>query len=398
MTGAQSADVLLAGAGLANSLIALRLKTARPELRVVAFDPRGPADEDGHTWSFFSTDVPAPVGAWLKPLATHRWDGYEVRFPDGRRSLTTGYASLTGETLRQAMRTALGEDLKLGRKVVDVSPGSVTLDGDETWRAPLVIDGRGARRTAAMSFAWQKFLGVELRLEHPHGLRRPVIMDAEVDQHDGFRFVYLLPFDAHTILVEDTYYSSAALLDRATLEARVLAYVDAQGWRVAQVVRREQGVLPIALDGDARAFQAEGASGVPAVGMRAPLFHPVTGYSLPEAAILADLIASASPLDSATVKALVQARVRRRWREGGFLRALNRMLFLAAEPAQRYRVLQRFYRLPQPLIERFYAGRPSLPDQARLLIGRPPVPVGRAIRALPRSSARILSPPAGGAG
>ncbi len=389
----RTADVLLAGAGLANGLIALRLKATRPGLRIVAFDQRQPGVEDSHTWSFFSTDVPEPVRAWLEPMAIHRWNGYEVRFPGQRRRLTTSYASLTGAALQGALEAALGEDFRLGRKIASVSPEGLVLDDGESWRAPLVIDGRGARRTGALTLAWQKFLGLELRMEQPHGLERPVIIDADVDQHDGFRFVYLLPFDATTVLVEDTYYSSGPLLDRAALEARVMAYVAARGWRVAEVVRREQGVLPIVLDGDVNAFQAEGVPELPAVGMRAPLFHAVTGYSLPDAAILADLVARSPHLTSPAVLSLVQARTGRRWRESGFLRVLNRMLFLAADPPQRYKVLQRFYRLSQPLIERFYAGRPSVFDQARILIGRPPVPMHRAIRALPSSSVHAMSKP-----
>ena len=58
------------------------------------------------------------------------------------------------------------------------------------------------------------------------------------------------------------------------------------------------------------------------------------------------------------------------------------MLYQAAAPAERYRVLQRFYRLPEPLIQRFYAGRLTMADQARLLVGKPPVPLGRALGCL----------------
>ena len=58
------------------------------------------------------------------------------------------------------------------------------------------------------------------------------------------------------------------------------------------------------------------------------------------------------------------------------------MLFAAAEPAQRYRVLERFYRLDRSLIERFYAGRMTAGDKVRILIGKPPVPVGKAIGVL----------------
>jgi lycopene beta-cyclase len=58
------------------------------------------------------------------------------------------------------------------------------------------------------------------------------------------------------------------------------------------------------------------------------------------------------------------------------------MLFGAAAPIDRYRVLERFYRLDRRLIERFYAGRSTLADKVRILAGKPPVPVGRAVAAL----------------
>jgi len=58
------------------------------------------------------------------------------------------------------------------------------------------------------------------------------------------------------------------------------------------------------------------------------------------------------------------------------------MLYLAAEPQRRYRVLERFYTLREPLITRFYAGRLTAFDGFRILAGVPPVPVGAAIKAL----------------
>ena len=61
---------------------------------------------------------------------------------------------------------------------------------------------------------------------------------------------------------------------------------------------------------------------------------------------------------------------------------LDKMLFKAAEPAERYRILERFYRLDPGLIGRFYAGRSTMSDKARLLMGKPPVPVGRALGAI----------------
>jgi lycopene beta-cyclase len=56
------------------------------------------------------------------------------------------------------------------------------------------------------------------------------------------------------------------------------------------------------------------------------------------------------------------------------------MLFWAAKPAERYRVLERFYELGEPLIGRFYSSSLTRTDKARVLLGWPPVPVHRALR------------------
>ena len=220
----------------------------------------------------------------------------------------------------------------------------------------------------------------------------PILMDATVEQFDGYRFVYTLPFSASRLLIEDTYYSESRALDRVAVKQRVLDYADDQGWRVGGITAEEDGVLPIVLAGDIAAFWAERSVGVPCSGMRAALFHPTTGYSLPEAVRLADEVASLQQLDSVSLDLVVRRRSVETWNRGGFFRLLNRMLFLAADPHLRYRVLERFYRLPEPLIERFYAGRPSLLDRVRVLTGKPPVPLTRALACLAPGSARNLNP------
>ena len=74
----------------------------------------------------------------------------------------------------------------------------------------------------------------------------------------------------------------------------------------------------------------------------------------------------------------------------GFYRALDTMLFRAAEPDRRYQVLERFYRLGPDLVQRFYAAESRRTDQLRILSGRPPVPIGRAMRSLVGRSAPDL--------
>ena len=150
--------------------------------------------------------------------------------------------------------------------------------------------------------------------------------------------------------------------------------------------RAEGGVLPIAVGGDVRRFWAERA-GVPAAGLAALLFHPTTGYSLPDAVRLADRIAAAPDLTAPALFALTRDHSVALWRERRFFRGLNRMLFFAGAPARRFAVLEHFHRLPDDLIGRFYAAKLTRVDKVRILVGRPPVPVVGALRALLRPGA-----------
>ncbi|HRD26929.1 MAG TPA: lycopene beta-cyclase CrtY [Caulobacter sp.] len=377
------ADVVLVGGGLANGLIALRLRALRPELRVILLE--GETTFGGrHTWSHFASDVSPEIGSWLAPLIAHRWDGYEVRFPTHRRVLSTPYLAAPSERFHAVLSAALGEDGWTGAAVARLDAGAVLLTDGRRVTADCVIDGRGPAPAPSLALGWQKFLGLEVELTAPHGLTRPIVMDATVDQLDGYRFLYCLPFSATRLLIEDTRYSDGHGLDRDALAAAIEAYAASQGWTIDSVVRQETGILPIALAGDIDAYWR--AADTARVGLRAALFHPVTGYSLPDAARLADEIAALPVLSTATVRACVEARSKQRWRERAYYRLLNRMLFRAAEPGRRYRVLERFYRLRQDLVERFYAGRITLADKARVLIGKPPVPIAAALAVLSEQS------------
>ncbi|MGN6376749.1 MAG: lycopene cyclase family protein, partial [Sphingomonas sp.] len=138
----------------------------------------------------------------------------------------------------------------------------------------------------------------------------------------------------------------------------------------------------IALDGDFEGYWRSGGIGIGKAGMRAGLFHPTTGYSLPDAVRTAALVARQRDYSGAALHQLLHDFAAKAWKSRGFYRLLDRMLFRAAEPDERYRVLERFYRLDSRLIGRFYAGRSTMSDKVRILTGRPPVPVGRALRVL----------------
>ena len=382
---ADSLDVAFAGMGLANALVAVRVAALRPQLRIAGFDTHA-AVGAGRTWSFFAPDVTQDQLAWLRPLLRQHWPAYEVRFPGLRRVVPTPVCTLSGPALGAALA-----GVTTAAAISAVAPDRLTLADGTGIEAHAVLDGRGARPSEAFRCGWQKFLGQELRLAAPHGLRHPILMDARVEQYDGFRFIYVLPFGPDRLLVEDTRYSDTPDISHALAREEIAGYVAAQGWQVAERIAEEQGVLPVVLDGDIDAFWAE-VGPVPPIGMRAGLFHPVTGYSLPAAVALADALATALPARPEALRRMIEARARATWQAQGFYRVLNRMLFLAGHAEQRWRVFARFFTLPQPLIERFFAGRTSMLDRMRLVTGKPPVPFFSALRCIPATGQGQATP------
>lgn len=383
MTGArQDANLLIAGAGLSAGLIALAVRAARPDCRVLLVDA-APAPTGSHTWSFHLPDLSPAWLARLTPGLRARWDGQEVQFPDHARRLRAGYAALDDAGLARLVAGSGAEVIRAAPVAQADAAGLVLADGRRL-SAPCVIDARGARPSRHLVTGFQKFVGIEIETEAPHGVARPVIMDATVPQEDGYRFVYLLPFTPTRLLIEDTRYSDGAALDDAALADAIAAYARARGW-AGREVRRERGVLPIALAHDAAGFWDEAAGGAVPVGLRAGLFHPVTGYSLPVAARVADAVAAASPLTTAAAMAAVRRLALTKAREDRFLRLLNRMLFRGCPPERRHRILSRFYRLPEGLIERFYAGRLTTLDRLRIVTGKPPIPIRDALPCLPEA-------------
>lgn len=373
-------DLILIGGGLANGLIAWRLKMLRPQLRLLLVE-RESTLGGNHTWSYYQDDLTPEQHAWIAPLVAKTWPGYEVRFPGHARTLDCACHSISSERFHDELMRALGADVLLGARVTDIANRSLRING-RRHEAQALIDGRGHAPSPHLRTGWQKFLGQELLLAEPHGQALPVIMDATVPQSGGYRFVYTLPFDERRILVEDTCYGDTPELDFARLRDDIAAYARGRGWHIEAVAREETGVLPVALSGDIERFWDAKPQGLACSGLRAALFHATTGYSLPHAVRLADEIASMESFDSAALYARIRAFSIGQWRSQAFMRMLNRMLFHAAAPEQRYRVLQRFYTLPSGLIARFYAARPTFLDQLRILSGKPPVPVLAALKAI----------------
>lgn len=378
MADAHPSSLVLVGAGLQNALIALAALDARPDQRVVVLE-RAERACGNHTWCFHESDVPVPLRGLVSGLTAHQWPSYDVRFPERSRRVEIGYACMESRALAEILDARLAAApnglLRTGADVRAVDARGVTLASGERVEGDLVVDARGPSREPDAKAGYQKFLGVELAVDAPHGLERPLLMDATLEQVDGFRFLYVLPLGPSRLLVEDTVFSASPTLDVPAWRTRVLDEARARGWLASGptpevVVREEHGVLPMPWSGSGPEVQDAGPL---RAGYQGRWFHPATGYSAPLAMRLAALIQRHLDRPSALFGSEDYRRlVRHERRQTRFARFLNRLLFTGVEPDTRWTVFDRFYTHPEAVISRFYACALTPGDRVRMLVGRPP--------------------------
>lgn len=362
-------DYILVGGGLQNGLIAAALRVRQPAARLALIE-RADTLGGNHTWCYHGTDVDQVSRDWLEPLVSHRWPGYRVIFPNLERSIDGEYSAVTSEGLHAAVSQAFSEApgcrLALGTGAIAVTATEAVLSSGESLEGNVVVDARGLPEETGVRAGYQKFLGLEVELEAVHGLDRPILMDARVEQSAGFRFFYVLPLTTTRLLIEDTYFHHSPSLAVDRLREEVYRYAASRGWSVRETVREESGVLPMPWRGAGPCVDT-----APLVaGYRGGWFHPGTGYSFPVAARLAEFVASrpASQLFGPELRRLARLHSR----QATYCQLLNRFLFRWFRPEDRRFIFERFYGMSNTTIGHFFALRLSWADRIRLLWGRPP--------------------------
>jgi len=387
-------DLIIVGAGLSGLMTAWRCLSVNEDAQIVIIEASKRIGGD-HTWSFNLSDIEKNLQDWLDPFIAHNWPKYDVRFPKYTRTLDIPYCTGHSNSLRACVQPFIDEGrlhIRLNTPVKSIKAGKVELETGDVLSAPYALDARGFEDNEDVFLGYQKFVGHVIKTPTPHGLKNPIIMDATVKQLGGYRFVYCLPYSETEMLVEDTYYTDGAELKSQEVDARIKAYIrDNLNINEYSLTRSEKGVLPITLAVNYKAgtpLDKNWPAAPNRIGIAGGFYHAVTGYSLPNAVKIADEIAQA--LKTHTGKdpesrepfsnTFIRMAQREHLQNERFFRLLNRMLFRAAEPQERYKVLQRFYTLSEGLVRRFYAGTLTPFDKIRVLSGKPPVPIHKALK------------------
>ena len=256
---ALDADVVIAGAGLSGLSLAVALLDAGlpDDARIMLLDPRDTLSGADRTWCFFDL-VPHAFDSAI----THRWKHWRVR--NGaheviRSAPGIAYCRIPGDRFYDL---ALERIAAAGRRV-EVVP-NVTVENLESrgahvdiqtgagvLRARLAMDSRPpvlkrAHDDGKDVHLLQHFRGRVVRSTEPvFDLDTVTLMDFDVTQEHGIHFIYVLPFDTHTALIESTFFTDRVLPDEVYGTAIENWLARRHPDVVFQTISHESGVIPM---------------------------------------------------------------------------------------------------------------------------------------------------------
>ena len=286
---ALDADVIVAGAGLSGLSLAVALLDAGlpDDARILLVDPRENLSGADRTWCFFDL-----VPHAFESAVTHRWSRWRVR--NGavevlRSAPPIDYCKIPGERFYEIALerlAAAGERVELMRGVtvehlddrgthVDVHTSAGVL------RACLAMDSRPPSLTRPPDdgknvHLLQHFRGRVVRSAEPvFEVDTATLMDFDVSQADGIHFIYVLPFDANTALVESTFFTERVLADDVYEAAIDTWLARRRPGVVFQTISRESGVIPMTTE----PFDAWPSPRIVRIGTAGGHVKPSSGYA-----------------------------------------------------------------------------------------------------------------------
>ncbi len=283
------ADVIIAGAGLSGLSLAVALLDAGlpDEARIVIVDPRDTLSGADRTWCFFDL-----VPHAFESAVTHRWARWRVRNGTAevlRSAPGTTYCHIPGERFYQVALERLAAagtrvQFLLGVTVEELVDRGTHVDVHTSAgvrRGSLAMDSRPPSLTHAASggkdiHLLQHFRGrVVCSAEPVFEVDTATLMDFDVTQAHGLHFIYVLPFDANTALVESTFFTEDLLPEAVYEEAIETWLARRRPGAVFETISHESGVIPMTTE----PFNAWPSPRIVRIGTAGGHVKPSSGYA-----------------------------------------------------------------------------------------------------------------------
>lgn len=356
----ENKPIVILGGGLWGGLLAYRLAQIQPEVEFLLYE-RNSTLGGNKTWFFHESELEQEDLQWMAPFIDRSWDFHQVHFPEKSRQFEGKYHSISSDRFHQKILDRIPHKVKLNNELpLELAVGE----------SSFVIDARND--CLIKNSAFQKYMSLEVELEHEHGLKGPIIMDAVVTQKDGYRFMSYLPLSDKNLLVRDTRYSHQDEINLQELRSDINEVLVNRNWHIKRVLREENNLIPVPLS--APLVQEEGK-----VVSLAGLFHDTTGDSLVPAINLIDKMVKSS-FRLGELKKITHNFRKKHENQRRFFRFINRMMFELYNPKDRYRIFQHVYHLPENVLHRFYRGELKMWDKSRFIMGENPLESIKKIR------------------
>ena len=247
-------DIIIVGGGCAGLSLAMRLAKLGEDCPRVALLERRDSYVHDRTWSYWASD-----SAQLKPLAKAEWK--KVIVGDAHQRVTVDCSRMPYQAIQSGdfYQSALAEisknpriHLRLGESV-----GTI-IKKNKKWevitkkgmiRAPQVIDTRPPRHEGGeRPILWQSFSGVEVECEQEvFDEHVATLMDFVKGVSDEISFLYLLPYDRKSALIEATVFGKQAMTQGELAEMLDGLVKKSVGSVAYKIKYREHFIIPMGL-------------------------------------------------------------------------------------------------------------------------------------------------------
>lgn len=214
-------------------------------------------NQNDRTWCFWERTANTSLPPAFESILFRTWNrvSFHGTTYSGPIDMTAyEYKMLRGIDFYQFIQSELERWPNVERKqatihrIKDTSQGGFVITDDDHYIADYVFDSTLALKLdqAENHNLLQHFKGWVITAEKPcFNPEEPEIMDFRIEQHGDCRFLYILPFDEKTALVEFTIFN-AALLTETEYESELRRYIDHfLDTGAYQISETEYGVIPM---------------------------------------------------------------------------------------------------------------------------------------------------------
>lgn len=276
------ADFLFIGAGASTTLLLLSLKNKGllKGKQIIIIDPDTKKNND-KTYCFWSDDNDS-VYKNCNHLISHSWTKAQVNELDISNILPMRYHHITGISVYNELRSIINE-----YNIERVFDAVLTINENElatcvetsnnSYTANYIFDSRAANFVITQEnqcTIYQSFTGYTIQTDTAIKNSDTVcIMDFNIDQLNHTQFVYVLPFDSNTALVEITRFGSEIIKETEAVPLLEKYINDKFG--EYKIIDKEQGCIPMS-----NAYiDNKHYKNVINIGSRAGAIKPSTGYA-----------------------------------------------------------------------------------------------------------------------